>query len=54
MATLRIFRDEGNRSDRQKARLMWIIEEYGPEAFREKLLKEPGMPRCTASTPLPD
>jgi ferredoxin-nitrite reductase len=43
VATLRIFRDEGNRSDRQKARLMWIIEKYGPEAFREKLLKEPAL-----------
>ena len=39
-ATLRIFRDEGNRSDRQKARLMWVIEKYGVEAFREKLLAE--------------
>ena len=25
-ATLRIFRDEGDRKDRQKARLMWVIE----------------------------
>jgi len=26
---LRIFRDEGDRKDRQKARLMWLIEKYG-------------------------
>ena len=28
-AILRVFRDEGNRSDRQKGRLMWLIESYG-------------------------
>jgi len=42
-ATLRIFRDEGNRSDRQKARLMWVIEKYGVDAWREKLLAEPAL-----------
>mmetsp|Transcript_12904 Transcript_12904/g.19428 ORF Transcript_12904/g.19428 Transcript_12904/m.19428 type:complete len:609 (+) Transcript_12904:35-1861(+) len=42
-ATLRIFRDEGDRSDRQKARLMWVIESYGAAAFREKLLAEPAL-----------
>jgi ferredoxin-nitrite reductase len=25
-----IFRDDGDRSDRQKARLMWLVESYGP------------------------
>jgi ferredoxin-nitrite reductase len=39
-AVLRIFRDEGARGDRQKARLMWLVEEYGIEAFREKLVSE--------------
>ena len=28
-AILRIFRDEGNRKDRQKARLMWLVEDMG-------------------------
>jgi len=42
-ATLRIFRDEGDRSDRQKARLMWVIEKYGVEAWRAKLLAEPAL-----------
>lgn len=28
-AILRIFRDEGNRKDRQTARLMWLVESYG-------------------------
>mmetsp|Transcript_60493 Transcript_60493/g.100408 ORF Transcript_60493/g.100408 Transcript_60493/m.100408 type:complete len:646 (-) Transcript_60493:523-2460(-) len=41
--TLRIFRDEGDRSDRQKARLMWIIEKYGVEDWRKKLLEEPAL-----------
>merc|ERR1719502_752032 len=39
-AILRIFRDEGERKDRQKARLMWVIEQYGVEAWREKLVAE--------------
>ena len=37
---LRIFRDEGDRKDRQKARLMWVVERYGVAAFRAKLLEE--------------
>ena len=36
-AILRIFRDQGGRKDRQKGRLMWLVESYGPvvevEAF---------------------
>jgi len=43
VATLRIFRDEGDRKDRQKARLMWVIEKYGVDAWREKLLAEPAL-----------
>ena len=50
-AILRLFRDEGKRTDRQKGRLMWLIEDHGPsvevgghmrmaEAFREKLVAE--------------
>jgi len=39
-AVLRIFRDEGDRKDRQKARLMWVVERYGVEAFRAKVLAE--------------
>jgi ferredoxin-nitrite reductase len=41
-AVLRIFRDEGARGDRQKARLMWLIESYGVEAFRTRLVEEMG------------
>ena len=39
-AVLRLFRDEGSRGDRQKARLMWLIEEKGVDAFRSQLLAE--------------
>jgi len=39
-AILRLFRDEGNRKDRQKARLMWLVEEYGVAEFKAAVLKE--------------
>ena len=32
-AILTIFRDEGGRSDRQKARLMYLVDDYGTDAF---------------------
>ncbi len=39
-AIIRIFRDEGERKDRQKARLMWLVEKYGVDAFKEKVVEE--------------
>ena len=50
-AILRIFRDQGGRKDRQKARLMWLIESYGEvtevdgharcaPAFRDTIIAE--------------
>jgi ferredoxin-nitrite reductase len=39
-AILRIFRDESNRKDRQKARLMWLVEQYGVVEFRAAVVKE--------------
>ena len=30
-------RDYGGRVDRQKARLMWLVEAMGADAFREKV-----------------
>jgi len=39
-AIIRIFRDEGDRKDRQKARLMWLVEKYGVDAFKEEVVKE--------------
>lgn len=39
-AILRIFRDEGGRGDRQKARLIWLIEQYGVAEFKKAVIKE--------------
>lgn len=39
-AILRIFRDESDRKDRQKARLMWLVERYGVEDFKKAVIKE--------------
>ncbi len=39
-AVLRVFRDEGERKDRQKARLMWLVEKYGVDGFKEAIIKE--------------
>lgn len=39
-AILRIFRDESERKDRQKARLMWLVEKYGVEGFKAEVVKE--------------
>jgi ferredoxin-nitrite reductase len=39
-AILRIFRDESDRKDRQKARLMWLVEKYGVEGFKAAVIKE--------------
>uniref|UniRef100_A0A7S2UZ54 Ferredoxin--nitrite reductase, chloroplastic n=1 Tax=Fibrocapsa japonica TaxID=94617 RepID=A0A7S2UZ54_9STRA len=41
-AILRIFRDEGERKDRQKARLLWLVEAYGVDKFKEAVVKEVG------------
>lgn len=39
-AILRIFRDESERKDRTKARLMWLVEKYGVEDFKKAVVKE--------------
>jgi ferredoxin-nitrite reductase len=36
-AILRIFRDESERKDQQKARLMWLVEKYGVEGSNEAI-----------------
>ena len=36
---LTVYRDHGSRGDRQKTRLMWLIDEWGVEAFREAVEK---------------
>ena len=39
-AILRIFRDESERKDRQKARLMWLVEKYGVAEFKQAVIDE--------------
>lgn len=39
-AILRLFRDEGARGDRQKARLMWLIETWGMDKFKQEVKSE--------------
>jgi len=48
-AILRIFRDEGGRKDRQKARLMWLVETYGAVQHVEAHPGEAAHPRCDPS-----
>ena len=36
---LTVYRDHGSRGNRQKTRLMWLIDEWGVEAFREAVEK---------------
>jgi ferredoxin-nitrite reductase len=39
-AILRIFRDESDRKDRQKARLLWLVEKYGIPEFKKAVIAE--------------
>lgn len=43
VALLRLFRDKGGRTDRQKARLMWLVEEMGVDKFREAVASYMGV-----------
>lgn len=47
-AILRLFRDEGARGDRQKTRLMWLIETKGLDVFKTMVSEEIGAIRGTA------
>jgi ferredoxin-nitrite reductase len=41
-AILEVYRDHGLRANRQKARLMWLIDEWGLETFRAKVEEQLG------------
>ncbi|NJM70673.1 MAG: ferredoxin--nitrite reductase [Scytonema sp. RU_4_4] len=41
-AVLEVFRDNGLRANRQKARLMWLMDEWGIEKFRAEVEKQFG------------
>ncbi|MDJ0744604.1 MAG: ferredoxin--nitrite reductase [Xenococcaceae cyanobacterium MO_167.B27] len=48
-AILTVFRDRGSRANRQKSRLMWLIEELGLEQFRSLVETEFGKPLTPAA-----
>ena len=48
-AILEVYRDSGLRANRQKARLMWLIDEWGIEKFRAKVESQLGRPLATAA-----
>jgi ferredoxin-nitrite reductase len=45
-AILEVYRDNGLRVNRQKARLMWLIDEWGMDTFRAEVEKAYGKPLC--------
>jgi len=48
-AILEVYRDHGLRVNRQKARLMWLIDEWGMETFRAEVAKAYGQPLLSAA-----
>ena len=48
-AILEIYRDNGLRTNRQKARLMWLIDEWGIDRFREAVEQRFGRELLTAA-----
>ncbi|GFE70575.1 ferredoxin--nitrite reductase [Chroococcus sp. FPU101] len=48
-AILEVYRDHGLRSNRQKSRLMWLIDEWGLEKFRDAVETHYGRPLATAA-----
>lgn len=48
-AILEVYRDRGLRSNRQKSRLMWLIDEWGIETFRSEVEKVYGKPLAAAA-----
>lgn len=48
-AVLLVYRDHGLRANRQKARLMWLIDEWGLEKFRAAVERQTGHPLLRAA-----
>ncbi|MEM6252070.1 MAG: ferredoxin--nitrite reductase [Cyanobacteria bacterium P01_D01_bin.156] len=48
-AILTVYRDNGSRGNRQKTRLMWLIDEWGMEEFRAEVEKSFGKTLATAA-----
>ncbi|GAA6617683.1 ferredoxin--nitrite reductase [Scytonema sp. NUACC26] len=48
-AVLEVFRDNGSRANRLKSRLMWLIDEWGIEKFRDEVERKLGKPLVSAA-----
>lgn len=48
-AILEVFRDNGSRANRQKSRLMWLIDEWGLEKFRAEVAAKLDYPLLEAA-----
>jgi len=48
-AVLEVYRDNGLRANRQKARLMWLIDEWGVDNFRSAVEQQLGKPLLPAA-----
>lgn len=48
-AILEVFRDHGPRANRQKSRLMWLIDDWGMERFRAEVERVYGKPLLSAA-----
>ena len=48
-AILTVYRDNGSRGNRQKTRLMWLIDEWGLDKFRTEVEKSVGKPLTKAA-----
>ncbi|MEM7062970.1 MAG: ferredoxin--nitrite reductase [Cyanobacteria bacterium P01_B01_bin.77] len=48
-AILTVYRDNGSRGNRQKTRLMWLIDEWGVDTFRTAVEKSVGKSLSTAA-----
>jgi ferredoxin-nitrite reductase len=49
-AILVVFRDNGSRANRQKSRLMWLIDQWGIETFRNKVETQLGRNLAAAAS----
>jgi len=48
-AILEVYRDHGSRANRQKTRMMWLIDEWGIDKFRQMVEDQFGSPLKTAA-----
>ncbi|NER50144.1 MAG: ferredoxin--nitrite reductase [Symploca sp. SIO1A3] len=48
-AILEVYRDHGSRANRQKSRMMWLIDEWGMDKFREMVADQFGRSLKTAA-----